>query len=55
MDIFAYANSINWLADYYDHHTGYIYGITNAWTNENGKKVIPVYIDKSMIGTVTEE
>ena len=27
MDIYAYAESIDYAADYYDHHTGYIYHI----------------------------
>lgn len=27
MDIYAYAKSIDYNADYYDHHTGYIYKI----------------------------
>ena len=27
MDIYGYANSINYGADYYDFHTGYIYKI----------------------------
>lgn len=25
MDIYAYAESIDYAADYYDHHTGYIF------------------------------
>ena len=55
MDIFAYADSINWLADYYDFHTGYTYAITRAWTNEEGKKVIPVYDGNSLIGVTTRD
>ncbi len=27
MDIYNYAESIDYMADYYDMHTGYIYGI----------------------------
>lgn len=27
MDIYAYAKSIDYAADYWDHHTGYIYHI----------------------------
>jgi hypothetical protein len=30
MDIYAYAESINWSADYMDMHTGYIYKIEEA-------------------------
>ena len=30
MDIFEYADSINWAADYLDMHTGYIYLISCA-------------------------
>lgn len=41
MDIFEYAESINWNADYFDRHTGYIYMITEASTYENKK--IPIY------------
>lgn len=41
MDIFEFAKSVNWNADYYDYHTGYIYMITEASTYENKK--IPAY------------
>lgn len=41
MDIFEYARSINWAADYMDHHTGYIYMLTKASTYNYEK--IPVY------------
>lgn len=30
MDIYKYAESVNWNADYYDMKTGYIYGIQEA-------------------------
>ena len=30
MDIYEYADSIDWAADYYDQHTGYIYAITEV-------------------------
>ena len=30
MDIYEYAESINWEADYYDFNTGYIYCIQEA-------------------------
>lgn len=54
MDIFKYADSIGWAADYMDMHTGLIYAITRAYTDENGKKVIPVYEDGILIGTTTD-
>ena len=54
MDIFKYADSIGWAADYMDMHTGLIYAITRAYTDENGKKVIPVYENGILIGTTTD-
>lgn len=51
MDIFAYADSINWAADYYDMHTGYIYGITKT----NDHNTIPVYRDGQLIGYVNRD
>ena len=40
MDIYKYAESIFYAADYLDHTSGHIYGITEAKDND-GK--IPVY------------
>lgn len=54
MDIFNYADSIGWMADYMDMHTGLVYAITKAYTDENGKKVIPVYENGILIGTTTD-
>ena len=51
MDIFKYADSINWMADYFDYHTGYIYAITEA-TDTNR---IPVYENGVLIGFVNRE
>lgn len=39
MDIFEYAESINWSADYLDNHTGYIYKITEGSTIYNKEKI----------------
>ena len=55
MDIYAYAESINWGADYYDMHTGLIYGIQEVG---RAKKLfgidlpIPVYENGVKIGYV---
>ncbi len=40
MDIFKYAESIHFAADYYDMHTGYIYKCTEYTEDMPG---IPVY------------
>lgn len=50
MDIFEYADSINWSADYYDMYTGYIYAITRASESHD---CIPVYDNGVLIGTVS--
>lgn len=42
MDIYAYAESIDWLADYYDFHTGLTYAITEYKKNPD-LPGIPVY------------
>lgn len=47
MDIYKYAEEYHYLVDYYDHHTGRIYKITEA-KNHDGK--IPVIEDGVMIG-----
>lgn len=52
MDIYNYAESINYAADYYDFHTGLIYAITEA-KNHDGK--IPVYEDGRLIGFARKE
>lgn len=57
MDIYAYAKEINYSADYYDFHTGLIYGIT-----EYGRclkfglptKGIPVYENGTLISYARE-
>lgn len=58
MDIFAYADSINWGADYLDMNTGYIYAITEVAGAKRffGLELpIPVYDSTSgeKIGTVS--
>lgn len=57
MDIFAYADSINWLADYYDFHTGYIYGIQEAKESNRNKMNVYELVDnqKVFIGVVRRE
>ena len=50
MDIFKYADSIQWMADYYDHHTGYIYAITES--KDTNRDRIKVYSDGVLIGFV---
>ena len=56
MDIFEYADSIDWNADYMDMNTGYTYGIQEAGkaSKLTGKKpdVINVYSDNEYIGVV---
>lgn len=57
MDIYAYAESINWSADYYDPHTGYIYGIQEAGRQRKLFGIeapIPVYDGGVVIGYATE-
>lgn len=39
MDIYEYAESINWAADYLDMHTGYIYKIPEGSTIYNKEKI----------------
>ena len=51
MDIFAYADSIDWMADYYDFHTGYTYAIQSA----PDRNTIFVYNGKECIGKVTRK
>ena len=41
MDIYKYAEEINYLADYYDCHSGLIYGIKEY--KDKGLERIPVY------------
>lgn len=55
MDIFKYARSIDWKADYFDQHTGYIYMLTEA--SEYNYEKIPVYdtASNSYIGFVSSE
>lgn len=53
MDIFKYAESINWASDYLDIHTGYIYKITEG-CNFDYKK-IPVYDGPVCIGFALPE
>lgn len=56
MDIFSYADSINWLADYYDFNTGYIYGIQEAANNRNEMNVYELIDNqKVLIGVVRRE
>ena len=53
MDIYAYADSINWGADYYDWQTGYTYGIQEAGRARKlfGIEMpIPVYENGELIG-----
>ena len=56
MDIFKYAESIDWKADYMDMTTGYIYGIQEAGKimEQTGKKpeFINVYCDDKYIGVI---
>lgn len=51
MDIFKYADSIGWMADYMDLTTGYIYAITEAENHDR----IPVYDNSYLIGFVNRE
>lgn len=56
MDIFSYAESIDWGADYYDMHTGYVYAIQEA-KREAGNKTptsIKVYNGSTCIGVVNK-
>ena len=48
MDIYEYAKSINYAADYLDMHTGYIYGIVEYHKNKLDK--IPIYDNGVLIG-----
>ena len=51
MDIYAYGESINWMADYMDMHTGLIYGLVDYHKHpENYPDGIPVYEDGMLIG-----
>lgn len=53
MDIYAYAESIDWGADYYDIHTGCTYGIQQAGRMKKFFGIdaeIPVYLDGKLIG-----
>ena len=53
MDIYAYAESINWNADYYDWHTGYTYGIQEVGRLKKFFGIdaqIPVYDNGELIG-----
>lgn len=52
MDIFEYARSINFMADYLDMHTGYIYKLTEY--DPNTMPGIPVYEDGKLIGYAKE-
>lgn len=55
MDIFKYAEeTLNWSADYYDMHTGYIYGVVEGETLYN-KQSIPVYQNGQLIGYVNQK
>ena len=57
MDIFKYADSINWGADYMDMHTGYIYAIQEA-KKEAGDQIpksIKVYSNGTCIGVVNKD
>lgn len=56
MDIFSYAESIDWGADYYDMHTGYVYAIQEA-KREAGNETptsIKVYDGSTCIGVVNK-
>lgn len=53
MDIFKYADSIHWMADYYDWHTGYIYAIREA--KDTDRNHIKVYENGILIGYVHRE
>lgn len=53
MDIFKYADSIHWMADYYDWHTGYIYAISEA--KDTDRNHIKVYENGVLIGYVHRE
>ena len=48
MDIYAYAESIDYAADYMDMHTGYIYGIVEY--HKNNLPQIPIYDNGRLIG-----
>ena len=53
MDIYSYAEDINWGADYYDWQTGYTYGIQEAGRARKlfGMEMpIPVYENSVLIG-----
>ena len=53
MDIYAYAESINWNADYYDMYSGLIYGIQEAGRARKFFGIemeIPVYENGVKIG-----
>lgn len=54
MDIYAYAESINYGADYYDFHTGYTYGIQEVGRAKKFFGIdlpIPVYDeDRNLVG-----
>jgi len=50
MDIFKWADDMNWLADYYDHHTGYVYHIQHASSRD---EIFVTDIDNRLIGKVT--
>lgn len=55
MDIFKYAEeTLMWSADYYDMHTGYVYGVVDG-KNLYDKKKIPVYQDGKLIGFVNNK
>lgn len=47
MDIYEFAEDLNYGADYYDTHTGYIYKCTEYTEDMPG---IPVYKDGTFIG-----
>lgn len=59
MDIFEYARSINWGADYMDMNTGNVYGIQEAGkaSKLTGKEptVINVYNNGKYIGVVRDK
>lgn len=53
MDIYEYAESINYGADYYDYQTGYTYGISEVGRAKKFFGIdleIPVYQDGVLIG-----
>lgn len=55
MDIYKYAESINYLADYYDYHSGLIYGIKEY--KDKGLDKIPIYdpsLGNRIIGYATK-